>query len=64
MFSSQGVATGAGSQVPRGLPYSVDSKAMRKVEDGSDISIVAEFDSASGAGAILFFGGRILVKAH
>jgi len=43
--------------------YTVDSKAMRKVEDGQDVIIVAEFD-ASGAGFNLGIAGRVLIKTH
>jgi len=42
---------------------SVDSKAMRKVESGSDIIVVAEM-SALGGGAILTVGGRMLIKTN
>ncbi len=39
----------------------VDSKAMRKVEVGSDLIVVVEITSASN-GAIFIVGGRMLVK--
>ena len=44
-----------------GQKYSIDSKAMRKVNDDQDIAFVAE-TSAVAAGAILFTAGRMLVK--
>ncbi len=43
--------------------WSVDSKAMRKVEDGQDLISVAEF-SATGSGLVLNAAGRTLVKLH
>ncbi len=46
-----------------GTRYSIDSKAMRKVEDGQDVLGIAEFD-ASGNGYNLSTGGRMLVKLH
>jgi len=46
-----------------GAQYSIDSKAMRRVEEGQDLIIVAEF-SAAGAGFILAVAGRILIKLH
>ncbi len=42
---------------------SVDSKAMRKVEEGQDIVFVAEL-GGTGAGLILSSGGRFLIKTH
>jgi len=42
---------------------SIDSKAMRKVEVGSDMIVTLEL-SAIGAGAQFFVGGRILVKTN
>ncbi len=44
--------------------FSVDSKAMRKVEEGSDLILVAELNSTLGSGLILSCAGRILVKLH
>ncbi len=43
--------------------YQVDSRAMRKVEEGQDVVGVAEF-SAQGAGFVLIDAGRMLVKLH
>ncbi len=42
--------------------YSVDSKAMRKVEDGQDIVMVAE--QAITNGVEVSVGGRLLIKLH
>ena len=47
------------------LIASIDSKAMRKVEVGSDIVVVAENQSLGGSGgAIVTLGGRILIKTN
>ncbi len=43
--------------------YAIDSKAMRKVEDGQDIVIVVE-QSAVGFGATVTSAGRMLVKVN
>ena len=56
----------AGSNVNEGrvgFQYTVDSKAMRKVEVGQDIVAVGEF-SAAGDGLLLTMGGRILIKTN
>ena len=45
--------------------YSIDSKAMRKVEVGSDIIVVLESSTIGSAGAIDFnIGGRVLIKTN
>ena len=41
----------------------IDSKAMRKVEEGQDIVFVVEFSSV-GEGARIISAGRILLKLH
>ncbi len=62
------VALGSGSGVNDGqvgFGGSVDSKAMRKVEEGSDVIIVAEAGGAAVTeGFVLAIGGRMLVKLH
>ena len=63
LYSSFGFITGAGFDAQTLTQYSVDSKAMRKVEDGEDVVVVAEA-SALSFGFILTVGGRILVKLH
>ncbi len=51
------------SQVGIGLEY--DSKAMRKVEDGEDVVLVAESEApALTQGLILRHTGRFLIKLH
>ncbi len=44
--------------------YTVDSKAMRKVEDGQDFIVVVENDTSVGAGLGVLVSGRVLVKAN
>ena len=46
-----------------GTRYTTDSKAMRKVGNGSDVIVVAEF-SGQGSGYDAFLGGRLLLKLH
>ncbi len=43
--------------------YSIDSKAMRKVNADEDVVFVEEFSSV-GSGIRIFMGGRFLVKTH
>ena len=45
-----------------GQPYSLDSKAMRKVETGQDVVVVVE--NPSNTGWVLNQAGRILVKTN
>jgi len=42
--------------------YMIDSKAMRKVQEGEDLIFTLETDGA--VGAIVNFGGRLLIKEH
>ncbi len=45
--------------------YSIDSKAMRKVETGSDIGVMLETITIGGSGGAIFnVGGRILIKTN
>ena len=45
--------------------FSIDSKAMRKVDIGQDIVVVGEFSSgAGGGGVVLVVAGRMLVKVN
>ena len=41
-----------------------DSKAMRKVEDGSDVAVTVESDTAPFTGCVMHKGGRMLIKLH
>ena len=56
-------STAAGLDPVGGARFTIDSKAMRKVEEGFDLALVAEF-SAAGEGFNLLDAGRILVKLH
>ena len=62
LLSSTFGGDGGGGAV-RGVRYSIDSKAMRKVDIGQDNILVGEFD-ASGNGFVLLVAGRTLVKLH
>ena len=46
-----------------GYNYAIDSKAMRKVDQGQDLVVVAEITPVSD-GMILLIGGRMLVKLN
>jgi len=63
MGSNLFTTSGAGAQ---GVNFEIDSKAMRKVGDDSDVVMTAEFStlSAAGQGSTLFIGGRQLFKLH
>ncbi len=52
-----------GFQSNAGTHYSIDSKAMRKVEDGQDLALVLENDTLSDGTAITL-AGRVLIKLH
>jgi len=53
----------AASVFQTGTKYTVDSRAMRKVEDGQDLIVVGEL-SAAGQGFVLHSAGRFLVKTN
>jgi len=44
--------------------FTIDSKAMRKVNDDQDVVIVGELDGGTSFGFILTVGGRFLIKEH
>ena len=46
-----------------GISKDIDSKAMRKVEEGQDVAVVLENSSIS-AGSVIISAGRMLVKLH
>ncbi len=50
-------------QDPIGVMRTLDSKAMRKVEDGQDMAFTLENSSLS-AGSTTAIVGRVLVKLH
>ena len=47
-----------------GTSYTIDSKAMRRVEEGQDMVTVAEVDTATSSGLQLMVAGRFLIKLH
>ena len=47
-----------------GTGYSIDSKAMRKFEDGDQMLGIAEVDVTDGFGLEMVTIGRILIKLH
>ena len=53
----------AGFEDNAGRRYSIDSKAMRKVNDDQDVLVVVEATGGSD-GTQFFVGGRILIKEH
>ncbi len=64
-FSHRWIASGHGAGTvdsQRGTPYEIDSKAMRKVEEGSDVINVVE--NATADGVIISVAGRMLIKLH
>ncbi len=44
--------------------WSIDSKAMRKVDIGQDIVVVAEFATGVSSGFTMTVGGRMLIKVN
>ena len=64
MINIWGFITAAGFDGNEGSHYTIDSKAMRKVDLGSDVAISWEIDTGCGAGTILTAMGRMLVKLH
>ena len=64
MKSAQGIASGTSVGL-RGTRYEVDSKAMRKVEEGEDVVQVIESDIAGvTAGVTIAQSVRQLIKLH
>ena len=63
MLSNFVFGTGVGFEEPSGLQYSIDSKAMRKVNEDEDIALVVEL-STVGGGAVVQMAGRMLIKEH
>ena len=62
MFAAVQAATQVGFQSPFGRYYQIDSKAMRKVNDGSDLIVTLEGDASGGF--ICDIAGRFLVKEN
>jgi len=64
MIASIALATVVGFDGSDGEVFEIDSKAMRKVNEDEDVLIIAEINSAFGAGTVMRTGGRILIKEH
>ena len=63
MINNLSLNTAAGYDSQGGRSYTIDSKAMRKVNDDQDFVTVVELDSISD-GAIVVAAGRMLIKEH
>ena len=57
------VFSGSAGGEERGIRKYVDSRAMRKVEEGNDVIFVLEATAVS-AGLNFFIAGRLLIKLH
>jgi len=56
--------TAVGIEAGTGHVFSVDSKAMRKVNDDQDILVVKESNTIAGGGSTITSAGRMLIKLH
>jgi len=63
LMSSLRFIDATGIVEPNNLFSKFDSKAMRRVEEGSDVAITVE-TTAISIGAIISKGGRMLLKLH
>ncbi len=63
MTASTGFLSAVGFEAQFTTNYEFDSKAMRKVEDGSDLIFVKERGTL-GDGISMFSAGRVLIKLH
>jgi len=63
--SSRSLLVGAGANFldPKGTMKDLDSRAMRKVDDGQDVALTLETSAVSN-GAQVLKTGRMLVKLH
>ena len=57
-------ASGTGWQADAGTRYTIDSRAMRKVNDDQDVIIVSEMNGTASNGFTLLTAGRMLIKLH
>ncbi len=62
MFNEFLFISGVGVDPNAGRRYTIDSKAMRKVDQGSDMVFVVE--NVLAGGSVVGSAGRILVKLH
>ncbi len=56
--------SGVGFHPAAGVIKEIDSRAMRKVQEGEDIVSVIENGALTAAGCDVRFSGRILIKLH
>ena len=63
LMSSFLFGSGIGFQEPNTRSYTIESKAMRKVNDDQDVIVVLELSNI-GAGMIVNIAGRLLIKEH
>ena len=64
MINEFAFITAAGFDGNGGSHYTVDSKAMRKVNDDQDVLMVVEIDGSLSNGASIRSMGRVLIKEH
>ncbi len=64
LLSDFAFVTGAGFDSNGGKGYSLDSKAMRKVNADEDVLLVVEGGTVIGQGAVITTAGRMLIKTH
>ena len=64
LFNTFSIASAVGYADDGMHQYAVDSKAMRKVQDGEDVVVVGELDGANSSGFSMTIAGRMLVKLH
>ena len=63
LYNQFTLASAVGFDAGAGKTTDVDSRAMRKIEDGQDLITVAE-TGGSSAGAIISAAQRTLIKLH
>ena len=64
LMNSFAFGSAIGFQSQAGKVYEIDSKAMRKVNDGEDVVLVGEGEFTQGSGLIMMIVGRVLIKNH
>ena len=57
-------ASGVGFDADGGKTVTIDSKAMRKVNNDEQVAIVAQGDFTVGSGFAVTMAGRMLIKLH
>ena len=58
------IVSGVAIDANAGQRYSIDSKAMRKVNEDEDVVVVVEGATLFGGGSNILFAGRMLIKEH